>query len=412
MESAKRASEIHKKRTGRYYRITEETVINEQMYEEEDDTPRFRLAGNMQMPNSLLQQRAQAIMSLQMESRRLLGQAVNNTLQHNPQFQTQAQFVSPGMMQMSQSGFQSSMPPPNMFHSPQTPSGFPQSPFPTPNGQNFHQRSASIAVPPQQYKQSPQTSPVEAPQFDHRRISLPHQKSSSLSPQVERRPSFHKTPPMSQNGSYPTTPTFQQHGSTSQQQDNLYYGGITQSPTTTGFDSHQSMNNSMGPLTTALPMETQQLLASGIWPNMDENTFDTMMQNQTGMKQQQQPFYNYKPNSRGSSNKHSPTSGGLDQTLLATSAETNSGAMSNGPLSATSAPATAGPVNLDNDDQGYGFRMGENTNMFHFDDNIDAYNAFSSGHNSAQQTPPPSHEEWASFLDNDMFSEVHAGAPA
>jgi hypothetical protein len=37
MESAKRASEIHKKRTGRSLRVTEEDVINEEMYEEEED---------------------------------------------------------------------------------------------------------------------------------------------------------------------------------------------------------------------------------------------------------------------------------------------------------------------------------------------------------------------------------------
>lgn len=37
MESARRASEIHKKRTGKGFRITEQDVMNEEMYEEEDD---------------------------------------------------------------------------------------------------------------------------------------------------------------------------------------------------------------------------------------------------------------------------------------------------------------------------------------------------------------------------------------
>jgi len=36
MESARRASEIHKKRTGRALRVTEQDVVNEEMYEEED----------------------------------------------------------------------------------------------------------------------------------------------------------------------------------------------------------------------------------------------------------------------------------------------------------------------------------------------------------------------------------------
>lgn len=37
IESARRASEIHKKRTGRALRVTEQDVINEEMYEEEDN---------------------------------------------------------------------------------------------------------------------------------------------------------------------------------------------------------------------------------------------------------------------------------------------------------------------------------------------------------------------------------------
>lgn len=37
VESARRASEIHKKRTGRGFRITEQDVMNEEMYEEEED---------------------------------------------------------------------------------------------------------------------------------------------------------------------------------------------------------------------------------------------------------------------------------------------------------------------------------------------------------------------------------------
>lgn len=39
MESARRASEIHKRRTGKALRVTEADVLNEEMYEEEDDLP-------------------------------------------------------------------------------------------------------------------------------------------------------------------------------------------------------------------------------------------------------------------------------------------------------------------------------------------------------------------------------------
>lgn len=45
VESARRASEIHKKRTGRALKVTEQDVINEDMYEEEDeDLPRHMRA--------------------------------------------------------------------------------------------------------------------------------------------------------------------------------------------------------------------------------------------------------------------------------------------------------------------------------------------------------------------------------
>ena len=38
VESARRASEIHKRRTGRSLRVTEQDVMNEEMYEEEEDS--------------------------------------------------------------------------------------------------------------------------------------------------------------------------------------------------------------------------------------------------------------------------------------------------------------------------------------------------------------------------------------
>jgi hypothetical protein len=372
MESAKRASEIHKKRTGRYYRITEETVINEQMYEEEDDTPRYRLAANLHLPNTLLQQRAQALMSIQMENRRLLGQAVNSTLQHNAQFGNQAQFVSPGMMQMPQ-GFQYPMPSPQIFNqSPQTPtfsqgpptpmSYTPHSPYTASNDnirQSFHQRSASIAEVPQ-YRPSAHNSPEES---HTRRMSMPPQNAPSMSKSM---PSAVDTA-FDSSESSPTTPMAPPPKSSS-----------TYDP------SYQSMANMMGPLTTELPRETRQLLDSGIWPNVDGSTFDRMMQNPSDPMYNQPVMYNYRPNSSKGSNN---TSVGLDQTLSATPQDAN--------LNATSTENT------------YGCGYDDSSSFLTFD-NMDSFNAFSSGANSARHTPG---EEWTSFLDNDMFGDGQYGAP-
>jgi hypothetical protein len=375
MESAKRASEIHKKRTGRAYRITEETVINEQMYEEEDDAPRYRLAANLHLPNTLLQQRAQALMSIQMENRRLLGEAVNSTLQHNAQFGNQAQFVSPGMMSMPQS-FQYTMPSPHIFHqspqiptfgqSPQTPMGYTQSPYPSsPDDMrhSYHQRSTSIAEVPQ-YRPSAHNSPIET---HDRRMSIPppsvHAPSNNTQDRVDSA--------VSSSGSSPTTPMARQ------QLDNSTYD-----PT------YQSMGNMLGPLTTELPRETRQLLASGMWPSLDESTFDRMMQNPSDPSYQQPLLYNYRPNSSKGGNEPSAADG-LSQTLSSTPPDSSLNATSN--------------------KQTYNYGYDASSSAFNFD-NMDSFNAFSGGANSAQPTPA-ANDEWTSFLDNDMFGEGLYGTP-
>ena len=379
MESAKRASEIHKKRTGRYYRITEETVINEQMYEEEDDTPRYRLAANLHLPNTLLQQRAQALMSIQMENRRLLGQAVNSTLQHNAQFGNQSQFVSPGMMSMPQFGNQYPMSSPQIFnqspqtptfhHSPQTPMNYPHSPYPaSPDGmkQNFHQRSASIAEPPQ-YRPSAHNSPVES---QSRRTSMPPQIMPALSNESDKADSA-----VSSSTATPDTPA------------------PYQQPNHPSYDpSYQNIGNMLGPLTTELAMETRQLLGSGIWPNIDESTYDRMMQHPNDPAYQQPFLYNYRPNA-SKAGKDVPTSAGLDQTLTSTPPPSSLNSTSNAPE----------PI------YGYGYNDNINHPTFFNYDSVDGYHAFSSGANSVHTTPPAT-EEWASFLDNDMFGEAQYGA--
>ena len=405
MESAKRASEIHKKRTGRYYRITEETVINEQMYEEEDDTPRFRLHNQMQFPNTLLQQRAQAMMSIQMENRKLLGQAVNSTLQHNPQFQNQSQFISPGMMQMPQGAFNFTMPSPQMNHSPQTPTNYQHSPYPTPTepkGPGFHQRSASTIEIPRHYGQSAQSSPLETQNMANRRMSLPPQNNVQQSPQFKK-PSYHVQTGMSQQGSYPTTPTYQQQPQ--HQQDNSNYDGSVSGHSPGGYDSYQSM----GPLTTSLPRDTQQLLDSGLWPNMNNNGFSSSNQNQSNGYPKQQPFYIYRPNSTSKMRNQQATSTGLNQTLLATASENSAGGMGNNP-STEKQPTFTNSGGLSSNTSEHGFDLGfdDSTDMFGFG-GVEAFNAFASGPNSAQPTP---HDEWASFLDNDMFNDMQSSAGA
>jgi hypothetical protein len=82
MESARRASAIHEKRTGRALRITEADVINEEMYEEINDLPTEyrRLNAHLQTQNSDFDRRLLAYLSCQMATR----QAVSNCWQNAP----------------------------------------------------------------------------------------------------------------------------------------------------------------------------------------------------------------------------------------------------------------------------------------------------------------------------------------
>lgn len=66
VQSARMASEIHKRRTGKSFRISEEIVLKEEMYEEEDDDlPRsYRILGpNMQTGSAEMNYRVDAFLS-------------------------------------------------------------------------------------------------------------------------------------------------------------------------------------------------------------------------------------------------------------------------------------------------------------------------------------------------------------
>lgn len=66
MQSARMASDIHKRRTGKSFRISEEIVMKEEMYEEEDDDlPRsYRILGpNMQTQSADMNYRVEAYLS-------------------------------------------------------------------------------------------------------------------------------------------------------------------------------------------------------------------------------------------------------------------------------------------------------------------------------------------------------------
>ncbi|KAI9802169.1 MAG: hypothetical protein M1826_005114 [Phylliscum demangeonii] len=80
VESARRASEIHKRRTGRSLRVTEQDVVNEEMYEEEDDDLPFqyrRLTAHLQTGSADFNRRLAAYLTNHVAMRTALDQAIS-----------------------------------------------------------------------------------------------------------------------------------------------------------------------------------------------------------------------------------------------------------------------------------------------------------------------------------------------
>jgi hypothetical protein len=330
------------------------------------------------------------MLAIQMENQRLLGQAVNSTLQHNPQFQNQAQFISPGMMQMPQNIFQNTMLPPQQLN--RTTSSYRPNPYPQqPAKPSSHQRSASFATPQesppmQQYHQPTQaTSTQQVPQHDRRMSLPPNVEQQSLRPRAPAQAAGYT----SQHDSVPTTPTHQNHTSTS--------------PDVRQLTPHQEMSNPFAPFTTTLPLDAQQILAGS------ENfpILDIFGQAPDYPVKPQQPFYSYRPNSSGNGIKGpSSQACGLDQTLLGSSIDTNiNGSSDNASYIDTPSSAHTGPLCSANTDSG--FEFGYDGPMFNFDP-LGTASGMTSGHATPRDGSGYNEPMFNDFLDQDMFGEMHS----
>ena len=87
-ESAQRAFEIHQRRTGRSLRVTEQDVVNEEIYEEEDDDlpeQYRRLTAHLQTGSADFNRRLSAYLTNHVAMRSALDQAITNSYaQHYP----------------------------------------------------------------------------------------------------------------------------------------------------------------------------------------------------------------------------------------------------------------------------------------------------------------------------------------
>ncbi|QIX00743.1 hypothetical protein AMS68_006260 [Peltaster fructicola] len=420
VESARRASEIHKKRTGRSLRVTEADVINEEMYEEEDDdlpAQIRRITAHLHTGNDPFNRRLQAYLANHIAMRNALGQVVaDNWQQQQMQNNTLNQYLPQTMMQQQQQqqqqnspfAFQNSNAPPHAT-APHSPQSFRTSPYPAAGfnvqGQRpgTHIRSASIATPHELTAQptmlgtpqsmSANSSPVDTKSFIDRRFTLPPQppmpRNAQASPK-DQLSSTQNSPDLSRTGSSVNSFNAQQPHSQSNRPGPL---NLSHPMFTSPFGNADNMN--FGPLTSTLPLESQQLLAGAPMSELNDPAMAAMMQTHLvptpgGSFIPAPGFYSYNPN--GSKGKgRSPT--------MMTSAVTNMGmnaTLAPSMLDVTAAPSFPGsgdPLFTPYTPTGFGFG---------FDDSQpDAFSG--DGQLSGQITPGEA--DWNSWIESQALSE-------
>ncbi|TVY21970.1 hypothetical protein LARI1_G000035 [Lachnellula arida] len=300
VESARRASEIHKRRTGRSLRVTEQDVINEEMYEEEDDdlpSQYRRLTAHLHTGSVDFNKRLSAYLTSNVAMRSAVEQAVNNSYNQQygggQQFGQSSVFPSPMLAHQAQQLRQQQQQSSTLHR---------QSPYtsarPQQDSRFSHQRSASIAVPREMSADFTHSPMLQS--NDDRRLSLPAVRAESDSP-------FEPQTPMSAS-SPKSRPSFPP-GSFTQQQIQ------PQKPITSTYNNNNNNNNNnnigsftsgqnYGPFSSTLPAEQQMMLGptlndpymnmsmngsdncnqSDIWANHNgqlQSTSDTVKQPQT-----------------------------------------------------------------------------------------------------------------------------------
>ncbi|KAF2629966.1 hypothetical protein BU25DRAFT_262165 [Macroventuria anomochaeta] len=300
IESARRASEIHKKRTGRALRVTEQDVINEEMYEEEDDdlpTQYQRLNAHLHTTSVMFNKKLHDYIATQHGVRNMFMSQYQNPSfqqyggqfppQNNTAFPQTNNWLNPTMMPPQQFSQQTPQNFTQQSHSSQ-PQGVRSSPYHIP--QRPHQRAASIAGPAFDASMPQGTS---TPQ-DARRLSLPAQPGvdDKSRPALSCAPSFAQQQPTS-----PHTDTASPMSGSDQRTPHLQTDNETPVSTTFSPMTYSVGNQMLGgpnPLSMALPAESQQFVGSILDPN-DPRT--AMFMN--GSELIAQPFaptYTYNPN--------------------------------------------------------------------------------------------------------------------
>ena len=328
IESARRASEIHKKRTGRALRVTEQDVINEEMYEEEDDdlpTQYQRLNAHLHTSSIMFNKKLHDYIATQHGVRNMFMSQYQNSGPAYPHFGQQfaangASFpqannwLNPPMLAPHQFAPSSPQPFQQTQHlSPATattqpPQGYRQTPYyiPQRTQSQSHQRALSIQLPQgtQQFElpAQPVSAGITTPQQElNRRLSLPpqafqHQPNPSAErptrPALSRSPTAHSLQNRQSSSPQTASPTAgSAHDASRVHSGPNTPSSYTMSPTHYPF-SAQALNTN--PLTLSMPPESQQFIVSALDPN-DPRTA-TFMAGSENIPQPFQTTYTYNPN--------------------------------------------------------------------------------------------------------------------
>lgn len=385
VESARRASEIHKKRTGRSLRVTEQDVVNEEMYEEEDDEMPLqykRLTAHLQTGSADFNKRLSNYLANHVAMRSALDQAI--TASYAQQYPNAPQFAHNNQI-MYPSPFPSPLTAPNTPQQ-QMLQSFVQSPYNTATGTPsyrpvHHFRSASIPNPqdvPGYTQGIPNSSPVQRTgDRNQRRMSIP---TKSMSPQTSAQPLQ-----SSYSGKAPASPT---HPANKDAQS----PGQMQPPPQPGIQalpqqqrrSYANMGSyaDYSPFTTtSLPTETQMMIGPGY--GLDPNDPLTAMF-MAGSESFPQPFYNSNQLQFHKVRNTHPSYDAMSATLSLS-------ALNMSPHDDTITPASVS-----------------------FPNNLDVVNEFSkdltftrsnSSHGSGTGTPSLSNQDWNNFINQDSWTE-------
>lgn len=271
VESARRASEIHKKRTGRSLRVTEQDVVNEEMYEEEDDDLPMqyrRLTAHLQTESADFNRRLAAYLTNHVAMRSALDQAITNSYAQQypnaPQFahNQQTLYTSPLITHGLRNAPQHTQPSPQSGHL------YRQSPYPMPNTPSFrqhlHHRSSSItsipSVLPDRVGSLSISSLDIGNQSIGRRLSMP---VSSTTPTAARAPLPTQLPLLNAS---PSEATCQRETEGTARPSPMGAPVVPQQQQKLSSRDPND-NPDLGPFTTALPRESQMLLGSALDPN-------------------------------------------------------------------------------------------------------------------------------------------------